>query len=192
LTKPKKWLSKGRNTFAAKFVFTIKPTEQVSSFKYICYNISYEKDVDISTKILNYNRVMGIIDQIFKPSLVQKHTRIKVYKTLARPILTYGSEAWTICKSDRTRIIANEMKFPRRTAGYTKLDKKRNMEIIREFKINSVLEHTDQYRNNWQQHAQRMDRSRIPRQMMTYCPKGKISLGRPLKVAERPQQATEA
>jgi thioesterase domain-containing protein len=72
------------------------------------------------------------------------------------------------------------MKFLRRTAGYTKLDKKRNTEIIWEVKINSVLEHTDQYRNNWKQHVQRMNRSRIPRQMMTY-PKGKRSLGRPLK-----------
>jgi hypothetical protein len=82
---------------------------------------------------------MGIINQIFKPSLVQKHTRIKIYKTLARPILTYGSEVWTICKSDRARITANEKKFVRRTARYTKLDKKRNTEILRELKINSVL-----------------------------------------------------
>jgi hypothetical protein len=124
---------------------------------------------------------MGIINQIFKPSLVQKHTRIKVYKTLARPILTYGSEAWTICKNDRTRITDNEIKFLRRIAVYTKLDKKRNTEILRELKINSVLEHVDQYRNNWKQHVQRMDRSRIPRQMMTCRPKGKRSLGRPLK-----------
>jgi hypothetical protein len=123
---------------------------------------------------------MGIINQTFKPSLVQKQTRIKIYKTLSRPILTYGSEAWTICKSDRTRITASEMKFLRRTAGYTKLDKKRNTEILRELKINSVLEHTDQYRNNWK-HVQIMDRSRVPRQMMTYRPKGKRSLGRPLK-----------
>jgi hypothetical protein len=84
---------------------------------------------------------MGIINQIFKPTLVQQHTRIKVYKTLARPILTYGSEAWTIRKSGRTRIIANEIKFFRRTAVYTKLDKEINTEILREFKINSVLEH---------------------------------------------------
>jgi hypothetical protein len=72
---------------------------------------------------------MGIINQIFKPSLVQKHTRIKVYKNLARAILTYGSEDWTICESDETRITANEMKFLRRTAGYTKLDNNRNTEI---------------------------------------------------------------
>jgi hypothetical protein len=36
------------------------------------------------------------------------------------------------------------MKFLRGTAGYTKLDKKRNTEILRELKINSVLENTHQ------------------------------------------------
>jgi hypothetical protein len=110
---------------------------------------------------------MGIANQMFKLFLVQKHTRIKVYNTLARSILTYGSEAWIIRKSVRTRITANEMRFLRRTAGYTKLDKKENTEILRELKINSVLEQIDQYRNNWKQHVQRMDRSRIPRQIMT-------------------------
>jgi hypothetical protein len=74
------------------------------------------------------------------------------------------------------------MKFLRRTAGYTKLDKKRNMEILRELQINSVPEHIGQYRNNWKQHVQRMDRSRISRQKITYYPKGKRSLGRPLKL----------
>jgi hypothetical protein len=78
------------------------------------------------------------------------------------------------------------MKFLRRTAGYTKLDKKRNTEILWELKINSVLEHIDQYRNNWKQHVQRMDWSCIPRQMMTYHPKGKRSLRRPHNVGERP------
>jgi hypothetical protein len=84
----------------------------------------------------------------------------------------------------RTRITANEMKFLRRATGYTKLDKRRNTEILWEFKVNSVLEHTDQYRNNWKQHVQRMDRSRIPREMMTYCLKDKRSLERPLKRSE--------
>jgi hypothetical protein len=74
----------------------------------------------------------------------------------------------------------NEIKFLR-TAGYTKLDNKRNTEILRELKINSVLEYTDQYRNNWKQHVQRMDRSHMPRQMMIYLKKGKRSLGRPPK-----------
>jgi hypothetical protein len=179
--KTKVMVCKGKEHIRSKICVYAKPIQQVSSFKYLGYNISYEKDVNISTKILNYNRAMGIINQIFKPSLVHKHTLIKICKTLARPIVMYGSEALTICKSDRTRITANEMKFLRRTAGYTKLNKKRNTEILRELKIISVLEHIDQYRNNWKQHVQRMHRSRILRQMMTYRPKGKRSLGKPLK-----------
>jgi hypothetical protein len=78
---------------------------------------------------------MGIINNVLKPSLVQKHTRIRIYKTLARPMLCYGSEAWTIRKSDESRITACEMKFMRRTAGYTKWDLKSNEEMLKELKV---------------------------------------------------------
>jgi hypothetical protein len=91
--KTKVMAFEGKEHTRSKIWVYDKPTDRVSSFKYLGYNISYEKDVDISTKILNYNRAMGVINQIFKPSLVQKHTRTEIYKTLARPILTYGSEA---------------------------------------------------------------------------------------------------
>jgi hypothetical protein len=49
---------------------------------------------------------------------VSRHTRIRVYKTLARPVLSYGSEAWTI-RTDERRSISAEMRFLSRTAGYT-------------------------------------------------------------------------
>jgi len=48
-----------------------------------------------------------------------KKTRIKLYNTLALPVLLYGSETWTIKASDARRITAAEMKYTRRTAGYT-------------------------------------------------------------------------
>jgi len=47
-----------------------------------------------------------------------KKTRIKLYNTLALPVLLYGSETWTIEVRDARRIIAAEMKYIRRTAGY--------------------------------------------------------------------------
>ena len=48
-----------------------------------------------------------------------KKIRIKLYNTLALPVLLYGSETWTIKASDARRITATEMKYMRRTAGYT-------------------------------------------------------------------------
>ena len=48
-----------------------------------------------------------------------KKTRIKLYNTLALPVLLYGSETWTVKASDARRITAAEMKYMRRTVGYT-------------------------------------------------------------------------
>jgi len=38
---------------------------------------------------------------------------------LRRLYMTYGSEAWTLCKEDESRIEAAEWEFMRRTVGYT-------------------------------------------------------------------------
>ena len=64
-----------------------------------------------------------------KPS---KKTRIKLYNTLALPVLLYGNETWTIKKRDCRRITAAEMKCMRRIAGYTWTDYKTNTQITRE------------------------------------------------------------
>jgi hypothetical protein len=90
------------------------------------YKISYEGEKDLNIKVANFVKVLGIINQIFKPSLVSRHTRIRIYKTLARLVLSYGSEAWTIRRPDERRLISAEMRFLRRTAGYTRWDHKRN------------------------------------------------------------------
>jgi hypothetical protein len=83
------------------------------------YNISYEGEKDFNIKAANFVKVLRIINQIFKPSLVSRHTRILTYKTLARPVLSYGSEEWTIGRTDERRLISAEMRFLRRTPGYT-------------------------------------------------------------------------
>ncbi|KAJ4443887.1 hypothetical protein ANN_05674 [Periplaneta americana] len=79
------------------------------NLKAICYNLSIFEELDISQKVNKYTRAMGIINSVMKPSLVQKHTRIRLYNTLARPMLSYGSEAWTLRKADKSRITACEI-----------------------------------------------------------------------------------
>jgi hypothetical protein len=67
------------------------------------YNISYEGGKDLNIKAANFVKVLGIINQIFKPLLISRHTRIRIYKTLARSVLPYGSEAWAIRRTDEKR-----------------------------------------------------------------------------------------
>jgi hypothetical protein len=64
-------------------------------------------------------------------------------------VLCYGSEAWTVLKSDEGRITACEIKFMRRTGGYTKWDLKRNEEVLNELKVEPILDYICRYQNNW-------------------------------------------
>jgi hypothetical protein len=83
----------------------------------------YEGEKDMPSKISKFVKSIVVINQVFKPSLVQ-HTRLNIYRTLARPVLIYGSEAWTIRKADEKRLQAAETKFMRKTAGLTLLEHK--------------------------------------------------------------------
>jgi hypothetical protein len=82
---------------------------EVNEFNYLGYKLSFVGELDLPGKISKYSKIMGVINNVLKPSLVQKQTRIRIYKTLARPMLCYGSEAWTIRKSDKSRITACEI-----------------------------------------------------------------------------------
>jgi hypothetical protein len=82
--------------------------------------ISYEKELDIDNKLLNYLKITGILNNVFRPHKSLKKTTIKLYNTLALPVLLYGSETWTIKARDARRITAAEIKYMRITAGYTK------------------------------------------------------------------------
>jgi len=81
--------------------------------------ISYEGELDIDNKLHNYLKITGIINNVFRPQKTLKKTTIKLYNTLVLPVLLYGSETWTVKARDARRITAAEMKYTRRTAGYT-------------------------------------------------------------------------
>jgi hypothetical protein len=52
--------------------------------------------------------------------------------------LLCGSEIWTIKARDARRITATEMKYMRKTAGYTWTDYRTNSQIAKELKITPI------------------------------------------------------
>jgi hypothetical protein len=74
------------------------------------------------------------------------------------------------------------MKFMHRRAGYTKWDLKRNEKALKELKVEPILNYyICRYQNNWREHVNRMSRTRIPKAIMYYQPRGKRSLRRPMR-----------
>jgi hypothetical protein len=144
--------------------------------------ITYEKELDIDNKLYNYWKITGILNNVFRPQKALKKTRIKLHNTPALPVLLYGSETWTIEARDARRIIAAEMKYMRRTAGYTWTDYKTDTQITKELKITPILDKLLEYERNWIQHVNRMPRNRSPSVMKHYSPVGRRNYGRPLKI----------
>jgi len=58
--------------------------------------ISYEKELGIDNKLHNYLKITGILNNVVRTQKTLKKTRIKLYNTLALPVLLYGSKTWTI------------------------------------------------------------------------------------------------
>jgi len=139
---------KGRDPVRTKNVIDNKIIEQPNLFSYLGNMISYEKQLVIDNKLHNYLKITGILNNVFRTQKSLKKTRIKLYNTLALPVLLYGSETWTIRARDARRITAAEMKYMIRTAGYIWTDYKTNAQIAKELKITPILDKSLEYKRN--------------------------------------------
>lgn len=59
--------------------------------KYMCYNLSYVKDVDIDCEITNVTYNCGTVNRVLRTK-IRKDTRLKFYKETAVRAALYGDE----------------------------------------------------------------------------------------------------
>jgi len=78
-----------------------------------------------------------------------------------------------------TRLEAAEMRFLRSVTGYTRLDKIRSDDIRQELEISGTQDVRHKYKQNWINHLESMDNTRLPKYALTYKPRGRRDRGRP-------------
>jgi hypothetical protein len=54
---------------------------------------------------------------MLKSKMIKRSVTMQTYKTLIRPVVTYGSEAWTLTKSDKNLLMISERKIMQRVYG---------------------------------------------------------------------------
>jgi hypothetical protein len=137
--KTKTLAFQGKNHIICKLVIDNKTVEQVSSFKYLGFNVSYCRKEDTDIKLSKFLRICGTMRRTLRQKTLQS-TQLQFYKIIAVPMLIYESENWTINRTDKTKIESAEIKFLRSVAGYTLLDQKRSTDIFSELKIFNLTE----------------------------------------------------
>jgi hypothetical protein len=75
-------------------------TEQVSNFNYLGCNVTYKYDEDLNDTLSKFQNICGEIVRTQKEENQERNKNLIFFKTMAVPVLLYGSETWTLRKSD--------------------------------------------------------------------------------------------
>jgi len=99
--------------------------ERARSFKYLGADINSQVDSheEIHRKITAGNKCYFSSVQLFKSKKLSRRTKIRLYKTLVRPVVLYACGSWATTKSDENKLMIFERKILLRIFG-----RKRNEE----------------------------------------------------------------
>lgn len=158
--------------------------KQTNSFKYLGVTIQKDgkNDAEINNRVENASKLYYAINTalIWKKEISRK-TKLTVYKTIAKPVLTYGCESWTLTNQQKNRIQAVEMKYLRGIKGVTKRDRIRSEVIRRELEVESVMNSIEKRQLSWFGHLVRMGNTRQTKKIWNAKSMRKKRRGRPRK-----------
>ena len=84
-------------------------------------------------------------------------------------------------QQDMPHLEAAEMHFLRSVKGYTRLDIIRNEVIRKELEISAIQDVMSKYKQNWINHLEIMDNTRLLKHALKYKPRGRRDRTRPKK-----------
>jgi len=93
--------------------------EGIAEFIYLSTLISKDNSVEeeIQSRILASNRTYFAAISLFRSRPLSRATKIILYKTLIRPAVLCGAEAWTVTEKEEQVLLIFERKIFRRIYG---------------------------------------------------------------------------
>jgi hypothetical protein len=93
--------------------------EMVRRFKYLgtIINDTSDEIEEIQARILATNKAYSSLQTVFQSKQMHQNKKIRLYKTLIKPILCYGSVTWTLTQAAEQMLNTFERKILRRIYG---------------------------------------------------------------------------
>jgi hypothetical protein len=93
--------------------------EEVTNLKHLGSLITKKNEIgeEIKMRIAAGNRHYYGLHHLFRSRTVSRIVKIKIYKTVLKPIVMFGCEAWPITEKDKTRLNMWERKILRKVYG---------------------------------------------------------------------------
>jgi hypothetical protein len=129
-------------------------------------NQTNSNNSEIQARILGGNRYYYAYGKLMKSGALNKSSKLKIYKSLIRPVVTYGCEAWALTNRDEKHLRTFERRILRKIFGPVQ-NKDGSWRIIMNYELNKLIEKADivrfikSRRIAWLGHVMRMDDKRI-------------------------------
>ena len=109
------------------------------------------------------------IDNWLNSSLISRSSKLQIYRTLVRPVVTYGSELWTLTMDEERALAVYERKILRKIYGPVKGNElwriRLNDELEATIKGENIVRFIKCQRIRWLGHMERMLNTAIPKKM---------------------------
>lgn len=129
------------------------------------------------------NKCYYALIKLFRSKSLSRQTKCNIYKTLVRPVLTYGSECWTLAKIEEESLLRFERKILRMIFGAVKLDnvwrRRYNDELYEIYKDINVVRFIKIARLRWIGHVFRRGDGEVIKRIVKQVPEGTRKVGRP-------------
>ena len=139
----------------------------------------------IQSRILAGNRTYFAAISLFRSRLLSRATKIILYKTLIRPIVSYGAEAWMLTKKEEQALRIFGRKIFRRIYGTEYENGEWKSRTSRELEEMSKGENIVKWIKgqiiSWLGHLEGMEEDRMPKKIFTQELEGTRRRGRPRK-----------
>lgn len=159
--------------------------ENVEEFRYLGSIVTRDNCVseDVRSRIKAANVAYFQTRTLFSSRVLSWTTKTTLYKTLVRPVLLYGAEAWTLGTWDRSALAVFENKMLRRIFGGRMVNGvwriRSNAEIHALYNSPDILTFLRAKRLQWVGHVHRMGEDRTARAVWSATPSGRRPIGRP-------------
>jgi hypothetical protein len=162
--------------------FTFK---NVENFNYLGSILNADKmNTQIAERIVKCNiAYYAKSKQIINPKFLQRNIKMKIYKTIIRPFVTYSSETWTLTARYENNLRIFERQILRKIFGPVNIDNIRrirnNIEIDKLTEGADIVRFIKAHGIKLLGHTQRMDQTRPNMKLIDFKPMGTRPVGRP-------------
>ena len=140
-------------------------------------------NIETAERIVKDNKAYHANAKLIKSKFLKRNTKIKIYKTIIRPVVTYSSETWTLAAKDENNLRIFEREILRKIFGPINIDNiwriRNNMEIDTLREGANIMRFSKAQRIKWLGHMQRMDQARSTKKLLDWKPMETRPVGRP-------------